>query len=453
MNTLDDPIAQKPLWLLIQNYGLMEIESLYLMGASTKRGDEAMLGYYGTGAKNSIASMLRMHIDFRIFIGEQEVEITTRPVEIRGVNFDIIRINGNDTSLTIQMAPQWEPWFIIREIYSNAIDEGNPVIVETNDINPSAIHTRFYIRIDSTIREVLAKWDTYFCFDRSDLLFDSPVSSYPLRVYPNLDVSQYLLVYRRGILVSEGKSYSAYSYDMPTAQIDEMRVLKDTWYLRSHIAVAWMSCTRVNLVEEFLIAMDNRIRKGEELTQEFIEEDVSWHSYDYHMNTEVWKKAIGDRIIINKSHCGAFQEEQLLNSLILPNDLCKAIADKLPTVPIYGVSNAHGIMFVEVELTKRHHYKMQKVIEALEELEIPVAPTIKVVKFVRENQEGLAKDGRIYLSSKLLETGSVRDIALVILEENIHVMHGYEDMSRDMQNLLLDNWLQERELRYNKYLF
>jgi hypothetical protein len=110
-------------------------------------------------------------------------------------------------------------------------------------------------------------------------------------------------------------------------------------------------------------------------------------------------------------------------------------------------------MFVEVELTKRHHYKMQKVIEALEELEIPVAPTIKVVKFVRENQEGLAKDGRIYLSSKLLETGSVRDIALVILEENIHVMHGYEDMSRDMQNLLLDNWLQERELRYNKYLF
>jgi hypothetical protein len=32
-------------------------------------------------------------------------------------------------------------------------------------------------------------------------------------------------------------------------------------------------------------------------------------------------------------------------------------------------------------------------------------------------------------------------------------MHGYEDMSRDMQNLLLDNWLQERELRYNKYLF
>jgi len=99
------------------------------MGISSKRGDEEKIGFFGSGNKYSIALLLREKIPFKIFSGEKEVKFTTDTVMFRGQTYEQIRINGEPTSLTTSMGPDWEPWFAIREMYCNAVDEGGEKLV------------------------------------------------------------------------------------------------------------------------------------------------------------------------------------------------------------------------------------------------------------------------------------------------------------------------------------
>jgi hypothetical protein len=437
-------------WLLIENKGLLEMESLYLMGASTKRNNESMIGMFGSGNKYAIALLLRHNIPFKIFSGSMEIDITTRKVELRGTEFDIIQVNGKDTSLTIQMGPQWEPWYAIREIYSNALDEGEARIFVTEDINYSADHTRFYIGVTEEVEDIIDnKWNTYFTMERDDLLFELKERS-PLKVYPNLDISRRLLVYRKGILVSNAEVSSFYSYDMPTADIDESRSLRDMYPLREAVVKSWMLCPDAGLIEQFLLNIDTAIRADRELA--YFELDLNWSWYDHLLSPDVWNPAIGDRIIINQRMTGMFKEEQNLNSLILPHSLCIAIAKRLPDVPVYGVSEGNAINYVQMELNKKMHFKLERALEDLKELEFEITHPIKVVKFHSTSTLGMAQQGQILISHQVVDGGSIRDISVVLIEEELHINKGFEDCSRNMQDYLFQQWINERETRLGRYL-
>ena len=57
----------------IINAGEIEPEAFTLMGASTKRGDENMIGRFGSGLKYAICYLIRNDIEFKIFSGKQEI--------------------------------------------------------------------------------------------------------------------------------------------------------------------------------------------------------------------------------------------------------------------------------------------------------------------------------------------------------------------------------------------
>jgi len=110
-------------YILIQNDGEIEVNSFELIGASTKRGDEGKIGFFGSGLKYSIAYMMRNNISFKVFSGANELKFTTVKESFRNSSFDRICINGKETSYTITMGPTWtEDWFVLREIYCNALD-------------------------------------------------------------------------------------------------------------------------------------------------------------------------------------------------------------------------------------------------------------------------------------------------------------------------------------------
>lgn len=48
---------------------------------------------------------------------------------MRGDKSREILINGQGCSITTDIGPKWEAWMAIREIYSNAIDEGGEMAI------------------------------------------------------------------------------------------------------------------------------------------------------------------------------------------------------------------------------------------------------------------------------------------------------------------------------------
>src|SRR5688572_27627437 len=111
-------------YLKIKNNGELDIRLVALMGGTTKSQDNYKIGQFGSGLKYTLAYLFRNNIDFKIFTGEKEIQITIERELISGETFEIICIDGNRTSITTKMGLDWKPWMIIRELYSNALDEG-----------------------------------------------------------------------------------------------------------------------------------------------------------------------------------------------------------------------------------------------------------------------------------------------------------------------------------------
>ncbi|MEE9573481.1 MAG: hypothetical protein V3W20_10565, partial [Candidatus Neomarinimicrobiota bacterium] len=112
-------------YLKITNKGELDIRLVSLMGGTTKSSDKFKIGQFGTGLKYVLAFMFRNNIDFKIFVGENECKIHTEIETIRNQDFEIICINNQRTSITTQMGEDWKAWMIIREIWCNALDEGD----------------------------------------------------------------------------------------------------------------------------------------------------------------------------------------------------------------------------------------------------------------------------------------------------------------------------------------
>ena len=182
--------------LCIQNKGEIEIESLFLLGASTKRNDDKKIGMFGSGNKYAIAALLRKEIPFRIFSGLTEFKITTQKVKFRENNFNVIYINGEKTSLTTDLGHEWETFFCLRELISNAIDENEYSIKINSEVHPEINTTKIYIEETEEITEILKNISKYFCFN------ENPINTFNT-YYGNVSIYNHdndeEIFYRKGI--------------------------------------------------------------------------------------------------------------------------------------------------------------------------------------------------------------------------------------------------------------
>ena len=81
-------------YLKISNKGLLDVEALTLLGASSKRGDNTKIGMFGSGNKFSLAYLLRNNYELRIFSGLEEIKLTTIEKTFRDKKFNIILVNN-----------------------------------------------------------------------------------------------------------------------------------------------------------------------------------------------------------------------------------------------------------------------------------------------------------------------------------------------------------------------
>lgn len=428
-------------YILFENKGVIDINSLILMGASSKRDDDNKFGFWGSGNKYAIAFLLKHNIDFKIFAGKKEVQVKKKRVSFRDKEFDRVVISGQETSITTDMGPNWEEWYILRECLQNIKDEGGDnVILSTDILSGKEGYTRFYIQHTKEIERVIDFWDTYFTFDRTDILIDNSEGKVFMK-HPN---NEGTVLYRNGFKVYESKGYdSQYDYSVKSIPINESRWVQNDWSARFEVIKFIAKYATFDIAKTILENM------GETT---FYESNFDWDMGSVKFNEE-WKKVIGDRTLIVRDVAGWFREEMAGRPYYLVSmEFAKKAKLTWPDIKILGLDKSGNYYSGEdVEMTPKMEFLLKESLDFLKEADYHINYDIKVVKFENNNVLGQAFENKIMLSEKLFERGK-KQIIVTIIEENEHLVSGHSDKTRDFQNHLLNLYLNEMQLRIGNFL-
>jgi hypothetical protein len=440
-------------YILIQNDGEIETNSFELIGASTKRNDTGKIGFFGSGLKYSIAYMMRNNIDFKVFSGEQELKFTTMPETLKEQTFDRICINGKPTSYTVTMGPTWkEDWFVLREVYCNALDENSCQLVKnTETVSASVGKTRIYIELTDKLKSVIESWDRYFSDERTPIFIHDNVYTsnmgnedgsgnhrhQPVKVYPKT----HGVIYRRGINVAE-KDKMMYDYEMEYVNINEDRTAKSLQFL---------DYTLVDMIgqmpnEDYVKSV---LRSGEDTASTTEYNSMRWNTPDQPYS-EKWVQFSKDCMLVVKEISGRYVDEIQKTKkevFMIPAHFARDMKKKLPAVSIVGMGKVVGEdYFSEVETTPKMEFLLKEVLAALKQMNYEVHYPIFPCEFENEDQMGAAdvKEKKIYISRKTFDMGR-REIAMTLMEENEHIYSQKGDETRAFQTHIFSQWLKTME--------
>jgi len=436
-------------YILIQNDGEIESNSFELIGASTKRDQSGKIGFFGSGLKYSIAYMMRKGIEFKIFSGNKELIFTTTQEVLKGQTFERICINGKETSYTITMGPTWtKDWFVLREVYCNALDESNCIIVkDTEIVQPSEGKTRIFIELTEELKEVSKSWDAYFAEDRTPLFTTEPIytcylgtsdtgnrsSSQRVSVYDRTNGT----IYRKGIRVYDYKSL-AFDYGFDFVDINEDRTSKHPGAL---------SYTIYNLLATF---------SDESYIKTILRLDES-AEYMYLTNCE-FHEAVSDKwvefskanLLVVKEISGRYASEingSKKEIFQIPSALARSLKKKRSDINILGMGTMVGnFSFNVVEPNAKTSFLLKQVSESLNDLNYKIPYPVSIADFDDEDVMGFAdmEEKKIYIASSTFDKGR-REIATTIMEECEHINSKASDETRAFQNHIFSSWLKSLE--------
>lgn len=431
-------------FIKIESKGIIDPQAFVLIGASTKRGDETKIGYFGSGLKYSIAYLLRNKIPFRVFAEYNEIKFSLEPTNFREKNFDVILINGQKSSMTTEMGgDSWDSFSVVREIYCNAIDEGESKItlVKENKCVPVENKTVFYIEVNPDFKNIIDNWKYYFSEERTDELYYDKQGN---KLYSGGDK---LIVYRKGVRCLFGeKENCLFNYDLDWVKINESRVIKDEWGFKWELRIFLQQLADRRIIAQILNGINS-----------CWERHFDWN-YTPENFTDVWAEVIGQKVLVPEESAGFWHEiivENPNDYVMLPNVLVKGLkkrfADKIRVIGDVG-EGEETTNFKEVKgVTNRQTAMLNDCLEFLKAANYPVNYPIKIGEFSSQIRFGQAASGTILLSHRLFDKGK-KEIVAVIIEENEHLITGFKDMTREFQSHFIRKYVSIMEELTNKYL-
>lgn len=213
-------------FLMIENGGQLDTRAITLVGASNKRGSDSAIGMFGSGFSYTVGTLLRRGLEFHIFSGQRKVQITTKLEDFRGEPINVIYVDGERTSLTAEIGPKWTETECIREVWSNAMDEGDAkrqTVFKTYDsaLGGRTGFTRVYIEVNAAIRLMLANWKHFFIDVSEAPLFKGKSGS----VFP-VTPERPARFYRRGVWCTEdANELPAFCYNLNEVNLPESRTI------------------------------------------------------------------------------------------------------------------------------------------------------------------------------------------------------------------------------------
>lgn len=417
-------------YLKITNKGEVEQEAFSLLGASSKGEDESKIGFFGSGNKYAFALFLREGIGFKVFSGKKEVTFRTKRVDFRGESFEQIVINRKSTSLTTRLGPEWKTWYALREVISNAIDEGdwNMDILESDDeLEGEEGKTIIFLEATHELEEILENFENYFMFE----LPEGTVSSLDVDIIPPSSDGIFN-VYRKGICVNPGiETDSAFRYNLENIDINESRVIDSRPMMYMNIAKAFAACEDEDVVRKIIA------------THSGFEESIDWE-WSVVKFSSTWRKVLGNKPLIPEGALSFIGLEDAGYYTTIQNSLYTQLQKCIPDLN-YIVGGTR--IYKEVEPTEKQFEIFNAAKLRLENLGVRIATPVSFVE-VPEEEEGLlgwydSKMERIFLVNDYL-IEPVEEVMQTLFEENFHAA-GYSDNSRSFEKHLMVELLNEKE--------
>lgn len=424
-------------FMKIQSDGEIEIEAFTLIGASSQRNDSTKIGYFGSGLKYSISSMLRNKIEFKIFQGENEIKFDVVNKNFRNENYEAISVNGHETSMTTTMGGKdWDIAFApIREIYSNAVDEDEMAFLEiTKNVIGEKGKTTFYIEKNENISHFYDNFELYFCDKNPSVLASNTNAS----IYPATRKGD-LRLFRKGILCYHNENTKAlFSYNSDFFEINESRVLSNFYGAKSYAAKSLKLVTDKNIIKDLI----NGLKGGNSGYYE--------HTFDFTWGeqfTKEWFEVCSEYKFIPAEMIMFAKESDLVGRIILPKTLLLPLFRQFGDLDILGLSEKNDGYDYVID-NEPSEILTDKIIDALSILSNTrykhrlTDIDIRYANFSEDGVLGLAENGKIILSTKL-DSEDVPYIAKIIIEENEHNRSGFGDKTRNFQNHLFKLYYDE----------
>ena len=419
-------------YLIIKNDGEIENGALTLIGASTKEGDDSKIGFFGSGNKYAMATLLRNDIPFRIFSGIKEIKVTTKEVSVRGVPFKQIYVNNKPTSLTTRMGPSWPVWFALRELVCNAIDEGGYKFSECEEIEPILAKgtTTISVEINSDVREFIDNYSKY--------LFNPETNDYAEFVEKSdgyLSEAGYIIendgnfnFYRKGVsIIQDRERPSLYSYYTEDSRVDinESRVYMYGFQIDGVIANLLARSRNKDIIKNFL---------SHAFSDSYRECNLQW-SYVNSFSLE-WLKVLKDEKIGSKSMREMLPPEDRLRIVFVEDDLFKRMKELMPNLNYVGgeagwmpiADNHPG----KVELGEQ----IERAKETLSSIGFQVTSKIVLGHFTDKEVIAQYHSKIDEIRMSVQHMGDDEENVLTLLEEHLH-SEGYRDGSRAFELILM----------------
>lgn len=405
-------------YLKISNAGLLDTRLLPLMGATTKRSDETKFGEFGTGLKYALAYLLHNNIAFVLCSGEDEIDINVQQETIGEQTYSIMTVNGQRTSITTTMCHQWKGWHVVREIYCNALDEGDAEIgIYEGAIKSEPGRTVFYIQLVGEIKDAFDNFDKFFAQNRKPLFTINGAAIYE-------GDGKETIIYKNGIRVYYEEKPSVFHYDIDILPIDELRQCTDTWKIHYEVAKILCLLDKEHLCGEAVTSMLNKFEG---------EMSFDFSSFKFH---EAWSNAIGSCKIISESLYGAFVGKLNEDHLLVVSDGFYAKAKK--QFPHLNALTAGDDRFDYIDY--KSSYLNTLINEATDYLtrcgyQFTPETKIKTGSFMNGHQLAVCSTSTntIIIGEACVKRG-VFDMICTLVEEYEHMRTGFADCSRDFQN-------------------
>lgn len=422
-------------YLKISNSGLIEIEALSLVGASTKRGDNSQIGMFGSGNKYAISYLLRNGIAPEIYSGMEKISIETKQHSLRDENFDVMYINGEKTSITTQMGHHWKLWMAIREIYANAIDEGVVDFCEVDALIPKEGETHFYIPMNDHVSDMMFNIDDYFSKDKK-VLFECEHGKI-LKKH-----SSKSCIYRKGILCYESNYESIFDYDLPNVPINEDRMVNYEWYIWEEMYKVFFRCDNTAIIRSLL---------NEGMGDRMIESNISSVSTlsTTYIN-DAWDEVLEGKDICPKNMGGYVKDSEKPKTFFLASKLYNALIKVLKkdkTPPSFKRDSRAGF-YTLIEDDENLVNKMIPAIDFFADVKFKIPYKIKFANFIDSDVYGCADNDTILLSPKNIDKG-IHFTINTIIEEYIHLKTGAGDETRAFQDAAINVLITYMKTQHN----
>lgn len=384
--------------IIFENAGEIDVRSISTFGVSVKEGDNP-IGFFGTGLKYAIAVLLRTGHKVKIQSGRTVVRFGLATEVVRGQAFEFVTMatdGGTPASIgfTTQLGKQWELWMAYREIACNCKDEGGRGFHATT-VPPAEAGTTRIVVVGDAFEGVFDQAHLY-------ILADKPAMTFGMLEVRNRRGSD---LFYRGVRVMQLNKPGLYTYNLQSQiTLTEDRTVKNSWEVSSRIAKGVLQSTDRRFIADVITA-----------DSEFFESQLDFHGWGMTPSDE-FIQAVGNtisdrRLKVNESAMKVWKD-----------------ATRQEFTPR------------EITLTKVQLISLQRALDFCERIGFSIrgAYPIKVVETLGSGGLGLAENNTIYIAERVFHLGGSKQLASTLIEEYVHLRHGYEDMTRELQSFLFE---------------